>query len=252
MPETDSNSEHSKIRHVAIIMDGNGRWANERGLERIEGHKKGVDNVELVVKLASEIDLEVLTLFAFSSENWKRPKAEVDALMALLESFLLEKKKLLHEQKIHLRPVGKIEDLPENVRNLLRETCRETQSYPRTLALALNYGSRLEVLEAVKKYAQAVGDGNEHPDEICWKKFSKYLYTSDLPDPDLMIRTSGETRLSNFLLLQSAYAEIYYSPVNWPEFGREAFEDALKSYHQRERRFGKTGAQIQELKVAGK
>jgi undecaprenyl diphosphate synthase len=237
-----------KIRHIAIIMDGNGRWAKQRNLPRIEGHRQGVTNVELVLELAQEHHLEALTLFAFSSENWKRPKPEVDALMKLLEQFLVKKEALLHEKKIRLLPIGRLHELPKAVRVKLERVSKATAGYDCKLGLALNYGSRIEVVDAVKAYAQAVLDGREDPSQLSWDPFSKYLYTRDMPDPDLIIRTSGETRLSNFLLLQGAYSEIHYSPVNWPDFGREAFNAAIEDYWKRERRFGLTSEQ---LKVNG-
>jgi undecaprenyl diphosphate synthase len=247
MDSTKLREQFVKLpRHIAIIMDGNGRWAQSRDLPRVEGHRKGVDNVELVVRLAGEIDLEVLTLYAFSSENWKRPQDEVNALMSMLEQFLISKEALLHEQKIALRPIGRISELPETVKIHLNRVANATASYPRTLALALNYGSRLEVLDAVRSYLAAVDAGSEQLSELTWDHFSRHLYTAGLPDPDLIIRTSGETRLSNFLLLQGAYSEIHYSPVNWPEFGREAMISALRDFETRERRFGLTGEQLRD------
>ena len=232
-------------QHIAIIMDGNGRWAKARGLPRIEGHRRGVRNVERILELASEIDLNYLTLFAFSSENWNRPKDEVDALMNMLERFLKEKQKLLHKHKIRLKAVGRISEMPANITELLKKVEADTRDYPRTLGLALNYGSRIEVIDAIKLYLEQVTAGAENPDRLDWDTFANYLYTSGMPDPDLIIRTSGEFRLSNFLLLQGAYAEIHYSPVNWPEFGRKEFAKALKDFNQRERRFGLTSEQIQ-------
>jgi undecaprenyl diphosphate synthase len=232
-------------RHVAIIMDGNGRWAQARGLPRSEGHRSGVENVERVLELAAEFDLEVLTLFAFSSENWKRPKAEVDALMALLEHFLIEKEPLLHRNRVRLFPIGLLSALPERVQTLLAEVGSRTACYPRVLALALNYGSRMEVIEAVRSCHQAICEGRLSAQDLDWDGFSRYLFTADLPDPDLVIRTSGEHRLSNFLLLQAAYAEIHYSPVSWPDFGREAFRSALEDYSNRQRRFGMTAEQME-------
>ena len=230
--------------HIAIIMDGNGRWAKKRNFPRIEGHRQGVMNVELVVNLAAEIGLKYLTLYAFSSENWKRPAEEVNALMNLLKRFLKDKEKLLHKHQVRLKAIGRISELPADVVKLLRKVEAGTSHYPRTLALALNYGSRIEVVDAVRDYAEQVKAGKEDPQNLSWDHFSGFLYTAGMPDPDLVIRTSGETRLSNFLLLQAAYAEIHYSPVNWPDFGREAFEAALADYRSRERRFGLTGDQL--------
>ena len=231
-------------QHIAIIMDGNGRWAKAHQKPRIEGHRQGVRNVELILEIASELNLNYLTLFAFSSENWKRPKQEVDALMDMLARFLKDKQKLLHKHQIRLKSVGRIEELPANVVDLLAKVEADTKDYPRTLGLALNYGSRIEVVDAVQRYLKQVEAGVESPDRLDWDTFARYLYTSELPDPDLIIRTSGETRLSNFLLLQGAYAEIHYSPVNWPDFGRTEFMEALKDFNARERRFGLTSEQL--------
>jgi len=241
-----SDTEKGNPTHIAIIMDGNGRWAKSKNLPRIEGHRQGVQNVELVVELASEIGLKYLTLYAFSSENWKRPAEEVAALMGLLKLFLKEKEKMLHKHQIRLRTLGRIDEMPEDVVKLLRKVESNTKEYPRTLALALNYGSRFEIVDAVKKYAKQVKDGEVLPEELTWEEFSSYLYTGDIPDPDLIIRTSGETRLSNFMLMQAAYAEIYYTSTNWPDFGREAFKAALTDFRQRERRYGLTGDQIKQ------
>lgn len=246
MPECLKSRFENIPNHIAIIMDGNGRWAKERNLPRIAGHQQGVKNVELVLEIASELDLKVITLFAFSSENWKRPKEEVNALMKLLERFLKEKKSLLHKHQIRLQAIGRINELPTKVVKLIREVEHETKEYSQILGLALNYGSRIEVVDAVKRYLKCVEMGTESPSDLDWAKFASFLYTSGLPDPDLIIRTSGETRLSNFLLLQGAYSEIHYSPVNWPDFGRTQFAEALKDFQSRERRYGLTGEQIKK------
>ena len=231
-------------RHIAIIMDGNGRWAKQHGLPRIEGHRRGVINVESILECASEINLEVLTLFAFSSENWNRPREEVDALMNLLSEFLANKEPLLHKNRVKLRTIGRKHELPERVVAQLEKVESSTAQYPRTLVLALNYGSRVEVVDATRKLIARVQAGTLDPANLDWDTLSRCLYTSDLPDPDLVIRTSGESRLSNFLLLQAAYAEIYYSPLNWPDFDRKAFASALESFQKRERRYGMTSEQI--------
>jgi undecaprenyl diphosphate synthase len=229
----------------SIIMDGNGRWARQRGMPREEGHRQGVENVKRIVECSRELDLKYLTLYAFSVENWNRPKLEVNALMRLLESFLKTQSKDLIEKQIRFRIAGRLEDMPKRVRKLLQETISATEGFERwNLTLALNYGSRTEVLDAVKAYTKAAIDGQEDPEKLDWASFNKYLYTADLPDPDLVIRTSGEHRISNFLLMQSAYAEYYFAEENWPEFGPEAFKRALESYSHRERRFGLTGDQI--------
>lgn len=231
--------------HVAIIMDGNGRWAQARGLTRNEGHRAGVDNARKVVRAAGELGIRYLTLFAFSVENWKRPKTEVGALMDLLVRFLRSEARELEEREIRLHVIGQTAGLPQAVREELEAVCRRTAHFDRWhLNLALNYGARSEVLEAVKRYSQDVVAGRADPESLDWAGFSRYLYTGDIPDPDLIIRTSGENRLSNFLLLQGAYAEFYFSPVYWPEFGTDELKQAIASFRNRERRFGLTGEQI--------
>jgi undecaprenyl diphosphate synthase len=234
-------------RHVAIIMDGNGRWARARNLPREEGHRQGVENVKRIVSCAKEIDLRYLTLYAFSVENWKRPKTEVGALMRLLEQFLKSQARDLKEKEIRLQVVGRLNELPKRVARLLEKTIEETAGFSNwTLSLALNYGSRTEILDAIKAYGKAVQAGGEDPDALDWPVLQKYLYTGAMPDPDLVIRTSGEHRISNFLLLQSAYAEYFFAKEYWPDFGPEAFRAAIEAYRRRERRFGLTGEQIQE------
>jgi len=231
-------------RHIAIIMDGNGRWAKQHGLPRVEGHRRGVINVENILQCASEINLEVLTLFAFSSENWNRPREEVDALMNLLSEFLTIKEPLLHKNQVRLRMIGRKQELPARVVEQLEQVESRTSQYPRTLALALNYGSRVEAVDAARKLIAMAQAGALDPAALDWDTFSRCLYTSDLPDPDLVIRTSGESRLSNFLLLQAAYAEIIYSPLNWPDFDRKAFAEALENFQNGERRYGMASEQI--------
>ena len=235
-------------RHVAIIMDGNGRWARARGLPREEGHRQGVENVKKIVSRARDLDLRYLTLYAFSVENWNRPRHEVAALMKLLEVFLKSQARDLVEKKIRLRVLGRLEDMPPSVARLLHRTVEETAKFDQwTLALALNYGSRTEIIDAMKTYALAVRDGREDPSNLDWEALSGYLYTGGMPDPDLVIRTSGEHRISNFLLLQSAYAEYFFVPEFWPDFGPEAFEQTIHAYQQRERRFGLTAEQLQSF-----
>ncbi len=232
-------------RHVAIIMDGNGRWAKERGMPREEGHRQGVENVKRVVECARDMDLEYLTLYAFSVENWNRPKLEVNALMRLLESFLKSQTKDLMEKEIRFRVAGRLEELPKRVRKRLEDTIVKTAGFSRwNLTLALNYGSRTELLDAVKNYSKAVVAGEQDPENLDWNILSQFLYTHDIPDPDLVIRTSGEFRISNFLLLQSAYAEYFFAEENWPDFGPDAFKAAIHSYMKRERRFGMTSDQV--------
>lgn len=233
--------------HVAIIMDGNGRWAQRRGLPRNEGHRQGVENVRRIVRRAGELNLSVLTLYAFSCENWKRPAEEIGALMFLLERFLLAQAEELHKNRIRLRVIGRPQEMPANVCRLLQRVCDETAAYDRkTLVLALNYGSRTELIDAVRSWQEAVANGQANPANLTWDSFQKHLYTHDLPDPDLIVRTSGETRLSNFLLLQGAYSELYFSEKLWPDFEAGDLDAAILSFRQRERRFGQTGEQVRQ------
>jgi undecaprenyl diphosphate synthase len=234
-------------RHVAIIMDGNGRWARQRGLPRAAGHHAGGENLLRIVEAAGKLGIRCLTLYAFSVENWQRPAEEVDALMQLLETFLGEHAQKLREQKICLRTIGDIGALPAHARRPLEQAVRETAVFSggRTLTLALNYGSRTETLNAVRACARDVLAGKLDPGALDWEAFAARLDTVGIPDPDLIIRTSGETRLSNFLLLQAAYAEMYFSPVLWPDFDGARLAEAVRAYAARERRFGKTGEQIE-------
>lgn len=227
-------------------MDGNGRWANERGLPRIEGHRRGADAVKRALKAAQENGVKIITLYAFSVENWNRPKDEVDALMQLLDRFLQEQLTELVKRKIRLRVVGRYQELPEHICERLSHVEAATAEFTDyTLALALNYGARTEVVDAARAIAQAAQAGKINPDELNYEQFAQHLYTKDLPDPDLVIRTSGEARLSNFLLLQAAYAEIYFTPVLWPDFDEKQFKLALTDYAARERRYGQTAEQLQ-------
>lgn len=236
----------SKIpQHVAIIMDGNGRWAQAHGIPRIEGHRRGAEAVKRTLKAAQDTGVRNLTLYAFSVENWDRPKDEVNALMDLLEKFLRDQLSELVKREIRLRVIGRYRELPARIQNLLYKAEEATQDFTDyTLGLALNYGSRTEVIDAVKAIAQAVQAGVLKLDELDYDTFRHYLYTRDMPDPDLVIRTSGECRLSNFLLLQSAYAEIYLSKVLWPDFDEAEFKAALTAYASRERRYGRTSEQL--------
>jgi len=228
-------------------MDGNGRWANERGLPRIEGHRRGADAVKRALKAAQENGVKIITLYAFSVENWNRPKDEVDALMQLLDRFLKDQLTELVKRKIRLRVVGRYQELPEHIRERLSHVEAATAEFTDyTLALALNYGARTEVVDAARAIAQAAQAGKINPDELDYEQFAQHLYTKDLPDPDLVIRTSGEARLSNFLLLQAAYAEIYFTPVLWPDFDEKQFKLALTDYAARERRYGQTAEQLQD------
>ncbi|GAB4276798.1 MAG: isoprenyl transferase [Opitutales bacterium] len=231
--------------HVSIIMDGNGRWAQERGLPRTEGHRRGVDNLHQILRSAFSHKLRYLTVYAFSSENWLRPKAEVDMLMRLLASSLKKYTKDLVEQKIRLHTIGRVEELPASVRKELDKAKRATADFTDYhFTIALNYGSRLEIVDAVKRYTAEVQSGNEAPENLNWETLSRYLDTRNLPDPDLFIRTSGELRTSNFLLMQSAYSEMYFTPTYWPDFGPERFAEAIAAYQHRERRYGMTGEQV--------
>jgi len=232
--------------HVAIIMDGNGRWARQRNLPRIEGHRRGADAVKRTLEAARKFGVRHLTLYAFSVENWNRPKDEVEALMKLLERFLQDQRRELVKRHIRLRVIGRFQGLPERVQELLHQVEDETREFDEyTLGLALNYGSRAEIIDAVKAAAQAAQAGVLDLNALDYESFRPFLYTGDMPDPDLVIRTSGECRLSNFLMLQAAYAEIHLSQVLWPDFGEAEFKAALDDYAARERRYGKTGEQLQ-------
>jgi undecaprenyl diphosphate synthase len=235
--------------HVAIIMDGNGRWAKQRKLPRIEGHRRGVETVRSIIDAARDHGVKFLTLYAFSVENWKRPQDEVAGLMTLLDYFLKRETKTLVKNKVRLLTIGRTEGMPEAVRERLAAAKKATAHFTEhTLILALNYGSRTEIIDAARAYAKAVAAGKQNPDDDSWESFSRHLYTADIPDPDLVIRTSGETRISNFLLMQSAYAEFIFTPVLWPDFSKEEFAAALAAYAQRERRYGLTSEQIAPAK----
>ncbi len=232
-------------RHVAIIMDGNGRWAKSRGLPRVEGHRRGGDSVRNVLKGCQKLGIEYLTLFAFSAENWRRPADEVGALMQLLVKFLRRETAELVRRDIRLHVIGQWQDLPPAARRGLERSLAATaRCRGRHLTLALSYGSRQEIAAAARAYAEAVQRGEEDPSTCTWERLARYLFTADLPDPDLIIRTSGESRLSNFLMLQGAYAELYFSPVPWPEFGEEQLAEAVACFQRRERRYGLTGEQL--------
>lgn len=226
-------------------MDGNGRWAKQRGLPRIEGHRRGVETVRTVTFAARDLGVKMLTLYAFSVENWKRPQDEVGALMGLLEYYLKKELETFVRDKVRLRTIGRTSELPAGVQKLLRTTIEETKSYTDyTLVLALNYGARTEIVDAARAYAAAVAAGTEKLNDSSWETFNRYLYTADLPDPDLIIRTSGEKRVSNFLLMQGAYAEFVFTPVLWPEFTKADLSAAIAEYAKRERRFGQTSEQL--------
>lgn len=234
-------------RHIAVIMDGNGRWAQKHALGRVFGHKKGAEAVQATVRACREIGIKFLTLFAFSTENWLRPDNEVQALMQLLEEYLRSELRELLKAGIRLMTIGNTETLKDPIKSLLRETIDKT-SHGRdmTLVLALSYGGRDEIISAIRKMFQDVQSGRRSLNEISRDIFPDYLYTSGLPDPDLLIRTSGEYRISNFLLWQSAYTEFYFTDVLWPDFNRDELCKAIAEFQKRERRFGLTSDQVQE------
>ena len=232
-------------KHVAIIMDGNGRWAKAHNLPRIEGHRQGTEAVKRTLKLAQDHGIPFITLYAFSVENWNRPKDEVDALMDLLDKFLADQLKELIKREIRLRVIGRFEELPAHIQERLQKTEQATAHFTKyTLGLALNYGSRTEIIDALRAVTKASKSGGLNIDNFDYNDLRRYLQTGDMPDPDLIIRTSGESRLSNFLLLQSAYAEIHITSVLWPDFGEAEFKIAIKDYVERERRYGKTSCQL--------
>lgn len=230
--------------HVAIIMDGNGRWAKNKNLDRISGHREGMKSVRAVVTAAKDLGIRYITLYAFSAQNWQRPKSEVDALMELLKHYLLKERDKLIENGIRLNAIGRLDELPQAVSDVLRETMEMTRDgREMTLTLALSYGGREEIMDAVKKIIAAGNISSEfidHPD------LSRFLYTEGMPEPDLLIRTSGEMRLSNFMLWQIAYAEIYVTRTLWPNFRKRHLLKAILNYQNRERRFGLTGEQLKK------
>ncbi len=232
-------------RHVAIIMDGNGRWAKKKGLLRAIGHENGVGSLRACATASAELGIENLTVYAFSSENWSRPRKEVNALMSLLVSSLKKELKTLTDNNIRLNAIGRLETLPLQCQSELAEVIEKTKHLDRmTLTLALSYGSKEELVEATKRTVRAVLQNEIAEDEINADFFGNQLFTAGLPDPDLLIRTGGEKRVSNFMLWQIAYAELYFSHRLWPDFDKEAFYEALVDYQRRERRFGKISEQI--------
>ena len=232
-------------KHVAIIMDGNGRWAKQQGKLRVFGHRKGVKAVREAIEGAAEIGVEFLTLYAFSTENWNRPKYEVDALMSLLLSSLKDELRTLQDNNIKLKVIGDISKLPQKNQKELQQVIDKTKDNDRmTLVLALSYGSKVEIIDAVKSISEKVKNGELEVSEINEETISENLYTSEMPDVDLLIRTSGETRISNFLLWQIAYAELFFLEKLWPDFDRTDLFNTILDYQNRERRFGKTSEQI--------
>ncbi len=244
-PTIDQIDLHRLPRHVAIIMDGNGRWAQKRKRPRLFGHKAGAESVRLVVETCRELGIEYLTLYAFSSENWRRPVQEVTGLMSILQKYLQSELPRMLENDIRLISIGDRKRLPDAVRDLLQRGIEETSGNSKlTLNLALSYGSRNEIVRAVKKISALCLNGQLDPEKITDQTIADYLDTGSMPDPDLLIRTGGEARLSNFLLWQVSYAEIYFTETMWPDFRKEAFLQALLEYQSRERRFGRTGEQL--------
>lgn len=231
--------------HIAIIMDGNGRWAKERGLSRLVGHQNGVESVRKVTEAATKIGIKYLTLYTFSTENWNRPQAEVDALMELLVENIVKETPTFHKNNVRLEAIGDLERMPAHVLARLRACIAETSvNTGLTLVLALSYSSRWELTDAMRKIAKKVAAGEISVDEITEQTVAQHLTTAAIPDPDLLIRTSGEVRISNFLLWQIAYSELYFTPTHWPDFREEEFYKAIVDYQHRERRFGKTSEQL--------
>lgn len=234
-------------RHVAIIMDGNGRWAKERGKLRVFGHQNGVKAVREATETCAELGVEYLTLYAFSTENWNRPSFEVNALMSLLVSTTRKELATLTKNNIRLQTIGDFSSLPDATRNELAEAIEATKNNTRmTLVLALSYSSKKEITDAMRNLAIQVKSGTLQPEQITEEHISKALYTHDIPDPELLIRTSGESRISNFLLWQIAYTELYFTPIFWPDFHREEMYKAIIDFQGRERRFGMTSEQVQK------
>lgn len=226
-------------KHVAIIMDGNGRWARERGLPRTAGHRQGINRIKEIVNAAKELGVRVITFFAFSTENWIRPKREVDMLMRSLNNFLDREIKELDKNNIRFKVIGRGNPIPKYLQAKIKEAESKTKNNTGLLVvLALNYGARQEMVDAVKKFTASVIKGQSSVDDLNVEEFSNYLYTADLPDPDLLIRTSGEMRISNFLLWQISYAELYFPKVYWPDFRKQDLEEAIAVYQKRVRRFG--------------
>jgi undecaprenyl diphosphate synthase len=237
-------SEEKKIpAHVAIIMDGNGRWAKEKGLARSAGHRAGIERVKEAVRAAAELGVKVVTFFAFSTENWSRPRKEIDVLMRYLNKFLQSQIKELDKNNMRFLVIGRGQPLPKYLQEKIKEA--EAQTRDNTglaVVLALNYGGRQEIVDAAKRFALKVLKKEADLEELTPENFSGYLYTAGLPEPDLFIRTSGEMRLSNFLLWQLSYAELYFTRKYWPDFRKKDFQEAVKVYQKRERRFGRINA----------
>jgi len=236
--------------HIAIIMDGNGRWAKEHGLPRIAGHKEGVESVRDTVEVCGQLGVKFLTLYAFSTENWKRPRDEVSLLMRLLLSAIRDETDKLHKNNVRMKSIGEIENLPREIQAELADATEKTQhNTGLTLTLALSYSGRWDITNAVKHIAEEIIQHRLTPETISEKTISQFLSTKEIPEPDLLIRTGGDMRVSNFLLWQIAYAELYVSPLYWPQFRREELYTAIKDFQHRERRFGMTSEQVQKKSV---
>lgn len=240
-PELTAKLEPDLLpKHVAVIMDGNGRWAELRGLPRIAGHREGINSVKEMINQCLELGIQALTIYAFSQENWNRPTQEISALMGLLEHYLSTERASLIEQRVRFRTIGRLELLPQSAQHWVRTTEKETAHLDKmVLTVALSYGGRAEIVDAVRTLLHDAREGTIQPDRVDEELIQRYLYTHPLPDPDLLIRTSGETRISNFLLWQLAYTELYFTPTLWPDFRRREFLLALLEYQRRERRFGR-------------
>jgi undecaprenyl diphosphate synthase len=235
----DGSDSFDTPRHVAIIMDGNGRWAAARGLPRVEGHRRGVEALRKTVRAANELGISIVTIFSFSSENWSRPPSEISDLLLLLRRFIRNDLVELHKSNVRVRVIGERDDLAPDIRSLLQEAedlTRNNDGF--TLVVAFNYGARQEIARAARRLAAEVAKGRLAVNDITPELLGRHLDAPDLPDPDVIIRTSGEQRLSNFLLWQSAYSELVFLPINWPDFDRAALESAIAEYRRRERRFG--------------
>ena len=247
MPLREQINTDKLPSHVAIIMDGNGRWARQRGLERIYGHQEGVNTIRRIIETASELGIRYLTIYAFSTENWGRSDEEVSALMGIIIQTLNKETDTLVENNIRLKAIGDVDRLADDVKEKLFETINLTSvSTGLNLVVALSYSSRWEITEAARRMSADVKNGTLKPDSIKEEDFEKYLTTYGIPDPELMIRTSGELRISNFLLWQLAYTELYFTDKLWPDFGKEDFYNAIIDFQKRERRFGKTSEQVLE------
>jgi undecaprenyl diphosphate synthase len=239
-------------RHVAVIMDGNGRWAEQRGLSRVEGHRAGIESARQIVRAAHELGLSILTLYAFSTENWNRPKAEVDELMHLLEYYLDSEIEEVMRNGIRVRAIGRLESLPQALRGKIEQMLERTREHREMqVVFAMSYGGRAEIVDAARRLVRESELGKIAPDHLDEKTFAAYLYAPDLPDPDLLIRTGAEARISNFLLWQIAYTELHLTDVMWPDFRKNHLVEAVSSYQNRERRYGLTPDQAKGRRVEG-